>query len=219
MKNNNKGENEGFINVLKGLYAITDERLTPFSDLISCVKKALEGGAKIIQLRDKTKKDEELLPIALSLKELCESYGALFIVNDRVSLAAKSDAHGVHIGKDDGTVKEVRLLLGPKKIIGVSCYNDFNRALVMEQAGADYVAFGSFFPSPTKPTAVKAQIDLLKRAKKELTIPICAIGGITVDNASSLIRSGADMVAVISDLWRSKNITKKARIFSNLFVC
>ncbi len=207
-------------NSLRGLYAITDERLTPYSSIISYVKKALQGGAKIIQLRDKSKSDDELLFVAQAIKELCDSFGAFFIVNDRVDLAISSGADGVHIGKDDESITAARLLLGPEKIIGVSCYNDLERALFMEDAGADYVAFGSFFPSPTKPDAVRATVELLEKAKKELSIPICAIGGITLKNAFSLIRAGADMVAVISDLWRpeDKDIVKRASAFSRLFI-
>jgi len=202
---------------LKGLYAITDERLTPNDSICAQVKECLLGGASIIQLRNKTAPDSELFDIALELKRLCREYGAFFIINDRVRLAREVGADGVHIGKDDTDYKKAREILGQKAIIGVSCYNEIERALEAFKLGADYVAFGSFFPSPTKPEAVKAPMDLLKKAKKELDIPICVIGGITASNVKKLIAYGADMAAVITDLWTAPDIKAKAQEFCKCF--
>lgn len=204
--------------MLKGLYAITDERLTPYEGekIFELVEGALKGGAKILQLRDKETPDEALLPIALELKRLCREYGALFIVNDRLVLAKMAKADGLHIGKED-----VALELAKKEfsqgIIGVSCYGDISRAKKAEALGASYVAFGSFYPSPTKPSSPVIPKELLKEAKRVLQIPICAIGGITLERAKELIALGADMIAVISDLWRAQDIEAKARAYSKLF--
>ena len=202
---------------LKGLYAITDEFLTPYDLILDKVKEALSGGARIVQLRDKTHRDEELISISKKLKDLCEEFDSLFIVNDRVSLAKRVKAHGVHIGRDDTSFEKARKELGDEAIIGVSCYNRLELAKEYEKKGADYVAFGSFFPSPTKPDAVKAEVDLLKKAKTKLNVPVCAIGGITRENAILLVEKGADMVAVISGLWKSNDIKKRAKKISSIF--
>ncbi len=202
---------------LKGLYALTDRVLTPRELLTRKVREALLGGARIIQLRDKASTDEELVPVSLELKDLCEGFGRLFIVNDRVSLAKKVKAHGVHIGKDDISLERAREELGDKAIIGVSCYNSLELAMKYERMGADYVAFGSFFPSPTKPGAVRADTGLLKKARGRLNVPICAIGGINHENAGLLVENGVDMVAVVSALWKSKDIKKGAREISSIF--
>jgi thiamine-phosphate pyrophosphorylase len=203
---------------LKGLYVITDEKLTPYKDnqIFFKVKEALEGGARIVQLRDKTHSDEFLLPYAKELKRLCKEYQALFIINDRVELAYKVDADGVHLGKDDVSI-EVALKILKDKIIGISCYGDLERAKKMEALGASYVAFGSFYPSPTKPEAKRVDKQILVQAKKMLKIPICAIGGITLERAKELITLGADMIAVISDIWKAENIRKRAEGYSKLF--
>ncbi|MGE4295600.1 MAG: thiamine phosphate synthase [Campylobacterales bacterium] len=202
--------------MLKGLYAISDENLTPDGRLLEHAEAVLKGGAKLFQLRHKSGSDEALLPIARELKALCECHNALFIVNDRVELAKNAQAHGLHMGKDDGELKAARAHLGAKTLIGVSCYGDLARARTMQEAGADYVAFGSFFVSPTKPAAAVVAASVLTEAKKRLLIPLCAIGGITLQNAPSLIEAGADMVAVISDLWQN-GATDRARQYAQLF--
>ncbi len=202
---------------LKGLYAITDEKLTPKETMLRQVEAALAGGARIVQLRDKNSDDQELLGLATALRELCHSYNALFLVNDRVNLAREVGADGVHIGKTDTSYPEARRRLGPSAIIGVSCYNELERAVDAAKKGADYVAFGSFFPSPTKPEAVRASIDLIEKAKAKLKVPICCIGGITSENVRELVAKGADMAAVISDLWKSQDVTAKARKYASVF--
>lgn len=203
---------------LSGLYVITDERLTPYEGgkIFELVEKALRGGARIVQLRDKSKREDELVEPSLKLKKLCHNYKALFIINDRVELAREVDADGVHLGKEDEALEEaLKKLKG--KIIGVSCYGDLKRAKRAEELGASYVAFGSFFPSPTKPSAEIVPMEILLQAKRELNIPVCAIGGITLERAESLIRLGADLLAVISDLWLSEDIEERARGYSEFF--
>ncbi len=204
---------------LRGFYAITDPRLTPYEgkEIFKKVESALRGGTKLLQLRDKYHSNEYLIPIATELKALCKDYGAIFIIDDRVELAKICEADGVHLGKDDAPLSHARDFLGKDKIIGASCYSSLEKAIRAEKEGADYVAFGSFFPSPTKPEAPLAPKDILKKAKKILSIPVCAIGGITLEKAGELIDMGADMIAVISDLWNSEDIEKKAREYSALF--
>ncbi len=203
---------------LSGLYIITDEKLTPYenNEILEKVEKALKGGAKIVQLRDKSHSDEFLLPYAKALKKLCKNYGAIFIVNDRVSLSLEANADGVHLGKEDFFIEEVSKIL-KDKIIGVSCYGDLKRAKEMELLGASYVAFGSFFPSPTKPEAKIIDKKIILEAKKILKIPICAIGGITLDKAEELIELSADMIAVISDIWKANNIEERAKKYREIF--
>lgn len=204
--------------MLKGLYVITDEKLTPYENgkIILMVERALKGGAKLVQLRDKSNKDEDLLEIAKDLKNLCKRFGAYFLINDRVNLAYRIEADGVHLGIEDTDLKEVKKIL-KNKIIGVSCYGDLERAVKAELEGATYVSFGSFFPSPTKPNAKVVDKNILVSAKKLLRIPVCAIGGITLEKAKELIELGADLIAVISDIWKAKDIEIQARAYTALF--
>ncbi|MDY0237268.1 MAG: thiamine phosphate synthase [Campylobacterales bacterium] len=198
---------------LKGLYALTDERYTPFLELESKVLELLKAGVKVVQLRDKNSKDEELLEKALNIQQICKKYGAIFIINDRVNLAKEIDADGVHIGIEDESLIKTRELL-PDKIIGVSCYDDLERAILAQNQGASYVAFGSFFPSSTKPDAKKAPLELLKRAKKELKIPICAIGGINETNISLL--KDADLISIVKAVYEPREIKENIKILKEL---
>ncbi|MCV6606715.1 MAG: thiamine phosphate synthase [Campylobacterales bacterium] len=200
---------------LNGLYAITDEKLTPSPTIQNYVKLILMYGVKVIQYRAKKKTVLEHYPDALNIRKLCEHYGATFIIDDRVELAAMVKAHGVHIGKDDASIEDVRKEFDG--LIGVSCYGNLERAKDMEQRGADYVAFGAFYPSCTKPEAPIVSKDILVQAKKELSIPICAIGGITSDNAKELVDAGADMTAVIGDLWGAKDTHQKINSYHRVF--
>ncbi len=202
---------------LSGLYAVTDPVLTPPDRILGCVAKVLDGGARIVQLRDKATADRDLLPVARALRDLCQGRGAVFIVNDRPGLVQDVDADGLHIGRDDIPPDDARRIIGHDKILGVSCYGDLDRAADMERCGADYVAFGSFFPSPTKPAAPVVDPAILFEAKRRLSIPICAIGGITAENAGILVERGADMVAVVSDLWRAPDVEARARSYMRLF--
>lgn len=202
--------------MLHGLYAITDTTLTPAHTLLDQVEQAILGGIKILQLRDKCHTDSELLASALDLKALCSAHGVIFIMNDRLELAQQVDADGIHLGQHDLDFSLVRRSL-PDKIIGVSCYGDLARAEHFQDLGADYVAFGACFKSSTKPLANPIPASLLHEAKQNLHIPICAIGGITLDNASVLVQQGADMLAVINDLWSSPDVFARAKAFSQLF--
>ena len=181
---------------LRGLYALTPD-LDDTALLIAKVAAALEGGATAIQYRNKEATASLRATQAVALARLHAARGALYIVNDDPALAASVGADGVHLGEDDVSITSARELLGPDRIIGVSCYNDFERARAAVEAGADYVAFGSFFPSSTKPAARHADLGLLQRARS-LGVPVVAIGGIDAHNARMLIDSGADAVAVIN---------------------
>lgn len=201
---------------MKGLYVITDEKLTPYEKMLEMVKQALEGGAKFVQLRDKNNSDEFLLEYAVKLRDLCHQYNAYFIVNDRVNLAIKSDADGVHVGEEDENIEKVMEVM-KGKIVGVSCYGSIERAKEMERLGASYVAFGSFYPSPTKPKSRIVPKEIIPQAKRELKIPVCVIGGITVDRAKELVELGADLVAVINDIWTASDIKHRALEYKKLF--
>lgn len=202
--------------MIQGLYAITPE-CAETALLLAQVRAALEGGARLVQYRNKHGDTALRHEQASELLTLCRSYKAPLIINDNLRLAALTDADGVHLGAEDGSVAEARIILGSGKIIGVSCYDSLERARTAEAQGADYVAFGSFFTSATKPAAVPAALDLLHTAKRQLRIPVVAIGGITPANAPLLIEAGADAVAVISALFDAPDITSTARLFSSLF--
>ena len=202
---------------LRGLYAITDERLMTEADFLTKAESALLGGARLIQYRDKSSNIEKRFKQALALKKLCEQNNSLLIINDDIELANTVQADGVHLGKDDTSINQARQLLGEHSIIGVSCYDQLDLAVAAEKAGANYIAFGAFFPSPTKPQARTASLELLKTAKQQLHIPVCGIGGINVDNANTLIEQGADMTAVITDLFASSDIQTTASQIARLF--
>lgn len=200
----------------RGLYAITDQRLCA-RGITSMVQAALEGGAPLIQYRNKTQDHARRRTEASALARLCQEYGALLIVNDDIELAARCGAHGVHLGQDDGAIGSARDRLGPQAIIGVSCYNELGRALAAQAAGANYVAFGRFFPSSSKPEAIQADPDLLRQARSALDLPLVAIGGITPENGGLLIEAGADLLAVIQALFGEPDIGAACRAFRSLF--
>jgi thiamine-phosphate pyrophosphorylase len=184
---------------LRGLYAITPD-LADTDRLVRCVGAALAGGAHAIQYRNKAADPGLSRAQAAALAQVRAARGGLYIVNDDAALAAEVGADGVHLGEDDGGVARARGLLGPARIIGVSCYDRFELAESAVAAGADYVAFGSFFASSVKPHARRADMSLLTRARS-LGVPVVAIGGITAGNAGALFDAGADAVAVISDVF------------------
>lgn len=197
----------------RGLYAITDG---PRPDLLPAVEAVLSGGAAVVQYRDKTADADRRHAEAAALLALCRRFGVPLIVNDDVELAASIGADGVHVGEHDGDIAAARRQLGADAIIGVSCYDSLDRARQLAAAGADYLAFGAFFPSPTKPQARRARPDLLRDAKP-LGLPLVAIGGITPDNAQPLIDAGADFVAVISGVFAATDPSAAARRYANLF--
>jgi len=201
---------------ISGLYAVTpDTADTP--GLLANVEAALSGGARLLQYRNKTASAALRLTQGRALLALCWEYQVPLIINDYLELALALDAHGLHIGGEDGSITEARNRLGPDKILGVSCYGRIDNALAAAGAGATYVAFGGFFPSKVKPGAARTPVELLGEAKRGLKLPIVAIGGITLDNAPALLAAGADSVAVISALFDAPDIRGAARRFSNLF--
>lgn len=202
---------------IHGLYAIADATLPAFQDPGNAVTLALRGGASIIQYRNKGKDTVSRQEEAEALLQICRQYQVPLIINDDILLAAKVGADGVHLGRDDPPVAMARQLLGREAIIGVSCYNQLKRAITAEQAGADYVAFGRCFPSATKPEAVHAPLWLLRKARKRLSLPVVAIGGITPENASQAISAGAHAVAVIGGLFKHSDIEAAARAYGRLF--
>jgi len=201
---------------LRGLYAITPDNIGVDALLVR-VEAALRGGVRIIQYRDKRRSDAQKVEIAQTLRTLCQRFSACFIINDSLALARASDADGVHLGADDGNLAAARMALGPGKLLGASCYADFELARAAVAAGADYVAFGAAYPSPTKPHAFRAPHSLFGRCRDELRVPACAIGGITHGNAPALLKAGADLVAVISDLFEASDIESRALAYQQLF--
>jgi len=201
---------------ISGLYAVTPD-MTDSTVLIGKVEAALRGGASVVQYRSKGGDDSRRQEQAGGIARLCRDCNAIFIVNDSVDLVRAVDADGVHLGRDDVDIAAARAALGSEKLIGVSCYNDMDRARSAQSQGADYVAFGSFFPSATKPLALRAGVDLLRIAASQISLPIVAIGGINEDNAAGLIAAGADAVAVVSALFEAPDIEVQARRFARLF--
>jgi thiamine-phosphate pyrophosphorylase len=200
----------------RGLYAITPDEADT-ARLTALVRAALEGGAATVQYRNKT------APAALrreqtnALVALCRTYSAPLVVNDDLDLALSAGADGVHLGGDDGDLAAARGRLGHERLLGASCYDRLELAVAAAQQGADYIAFGSVFPSPTKPDAVRAALALFGAARRTIGLPLVAIGGITVENAAAVIDAGADAIAVISALFDAPDITARARAFQRLF--
>ena len=203
------------MSALRGLYAVTDG--SPAPALLARVEAAIQGGARLIQYREKSAEPARRVAEAQALCVLCNGHDVSFIVNDDIELAAAVGADGVHLGKDDGEVSAARVRLGPRAIIGVSCYDSLERAVHAAHDGADYVAFGSFFASASKPAAVRAPLSLLQDARTRLNIPVCAIGGITPENGAELVLAGADMLAVIQGLFGAADVNAAARDYAKLF--
>jgi len=196
---------------LRGLYAITPE-LVDTVTLLRCVAQALEGGIAMLQYR---RKGRQHIDEAKTLARMCRDCSVPFIVNDDVDLALEVDADGVHLGRDDGELVAARAKLGGR-LLGASCYDSLATARTAVAAGASYVAFGSVFPSSTKPAAVRAPLNLFREARL-LGVPLVAIGGITLQNAPQLLAAGADCAAVISDLFDAQDIAARARAYGMLF--
>lgn len=197
-----------------GLYALTDPELLPEHVLAERVAAAVRGGARIVQYRDKDADDAARLRRGRAVLDACRAQGALCIINDDVALAAMLGADGVHLGRDDRDPAGARALIGPDRLIGVSCYDRLDLAEAAVAAGADYVAFGSVWPSGTKPGAVRAPLALLTEAARRLPVPVVAIGGITRDNAAATIAAGAHCVAVIRDLFEDPDPHSAALVLS-----
>lgn len=201
---------------LRGLYLITPDDADD-SRLYARVRAALAGGAALLQYRNKALAGARQQAQAAAVLALCRAAGVPMVVNDSVELAHAIGADGVHLGRDDGDVAGARERLGAAAIIGVSCYDEWWRAEAGARAGADYVAFGAMFDSPTKPAAVRAPLALLQRARDELGVAVAAIGGITVANAAALLDAGADLLAVISDVFGAADASARAAAYGALF--
>lgn len=202
---------------LRGLYAVTPD-LADTPALVARVEAAIRGGARAIQYRNKTASAMLRGVQAAALSRACNARDVLFIVNDDVELARAVGAHGVHLGEDDADLAAARAVLGPATMIGVSCYDDAQRARALVAAGADYVAFGSFFPSAVKPAARRADIAVLARAES-LGVPVVAIGGITASNARGLVVAGADALAVISAVFAHDDVSSITRAAAAIAAC
>ncbi len=202
---------------LRGLYVITDPHLIPRDRFVETVEAALRGGATMVQLREKTAPHEEIVRLGRELLAVTHRYGALLIVNDHPAVAREIGADGVHVGREDPPVAEARVLLGPHAVIGASCYGQVARAVAAEQAGADYVAFGTPFPSPTKPKRTDISLGIFQEVKQRVKVPVFAIGGITPANARQVIEAGADGIAVVSAVFAPPDVEAAARALAQLF--
>ena len=202
--------------MIKGLYAITPD-MADTDLLLQKIEAALQGGINILQYRNKAASHKLQTQQARAILPLCRQYNVPLIINDSVKLCLTLGADGVHLGADDGNLREVRARIGDDKIFGASCYNRFDLALIAQQAGTNYVAFGACFASRTKPNAPVASLDLFARAKKELNIPAVAIGGITLQNAAQAIQAGANAVAVINAIFNTNDVKLSSQQFSLLF--
>ncbi|AFJ58784.1 MAG: thiamine-phosphate diphosphorylase [Pseudomonadales bacterium RIFCSPLOWO2_12_60_38] len=202
---------------LRGLYAITDSQLLA-GKFLAYVEAALDGGVTLLQYRDKSSDEARRLREAEKLYELCSRYKTQLIINDDAELAARLGV-GVHLGQTDGPLTSARALLGAKAIIGATCHSQIELAEQAAKEGASYVAFGRFFNSTTKPGAPAATVDMLAQARKRLHLPICVIGGVTLENAEPLVAHGADLLAVVHGLFgadSTQEVTRRARAFNDL---
>ncbi|MEX0731382.1 MAG: thiamine phosphate synthase [Aquisalimonadaceae bacterium] len=202
---------------VRGLYAITDAGASGPEALVARVTPVLAAGARVLQYRDKSSNALRRLREAQALAAACRDYGALFIVNDDIDLAAACGAGGVHLGRDDVSIAEARRRLGNEAMIGVSCYASLERAGQMQEAGADYLAFGAVYPSVTKPHTVRAELALLRQARARFALPLVAIGGITAANARDVVATGVDAVAVIQGVFGASDPALAARHIAALF--
>lgn len=199
-----------------GLYAITAQRYPDSARLVHEVREALEGGAAMIQFRDKSGDQGWRETVGQQLMSVCADFEAPLIINDDIGLAVKIGAAGVHLGEEDEDTGYARSQLGPEGIIGVSCYDSMGRAHEAARSGADYVAFGSVFPSHTKPGAVTCPLEILGKART-LGVPVVAIGGITPENGRAAVDAGADGLAVISAVFDAPSVREAAKAFSNIW--
>ena len=191
------------------IYAISDDILMPENLALEYVREILECGVKFFQFRSKKAVKNEKL--ASEILNLCEKFGANFIVNDDVKFAKKIGAKAVHLGKDDENIKEAFEILGKNAYVGVSCYNDISLAINAVKNGASYVAFGSVFTSPTTPNAPKCGLEVVKEAKQILNLPVCVIGGINETNIGSLSHAKPDLIAIISAIYKNGNIKENIK--------
>jgi len=200
----------------RGIYAVTPEHRSGV-ELAGSVAAAVTNGVRAVQYRDKSPDPARRRRDAAALLAICRPHGVPLIINDDVDLAHATGADGVHLGRDDEGLAAARVRLGEGAIIGISCYDEAERALAAARSGADYVAFGSFFPSVTKPGAVRATTDLVAAVRPRIEVPIVAIGGITADNAPPLLESGVDLLAVVNAIFGAPDVGRAARRLAGLF--
>jgi thiamine-phosphate pyrophosphorylase len=201
---------------LSGLYVITDKKLIERDNFIEIVEKSIKGGARIVQLREKETFYDEIILLAKELLKVTKKYDVPLIINDSPEIARETGADGVHLGGDDTSIDNARSLLGCEAIIGVSCYNQIERGLNAVKSGADYVAFGTPYNTPTKPDREPTSIEILNKAVNLINIPVFAIGGITKDTAKPILETGVDGIAVITSVFGSPDPETAARELANL---
>lgn len=201
---------------LNPIYAITDYANHTHDEIFKRSECLFEAGINLIQYRNKTTNITKSIEIAYDLKQLCKQYNVTFIINDHPDIVEAVDADGIHIGKEDITLSTVRKRF-PNKIIGASCYNDLNLATEAEKNGADYIAFGAFFPTTSKSNTVSASVEIIRQAKSKINIPLVAIGGITPHNAMPLIEANIDYIAAISGLYGHSDPYSAAKNYLSLF--
>jgi thiamine-phosphate pyrophosphorylase len=201
---------------MRGLYLVTPD-WHDTAKLLDITEQALAGGASLVQYRNKAADAALRYEQATQLQALCRRYVRPFIVNDFVKLCVELDADGVHVGAADTPVAAIRSAIGSDKIIGATCYGDLEIARQAWQAGASYVAFGGFYPSPVKKYPVTTSPGIVNQAKAQIALPLAVIGGMTAENARPLLAAGADMVAVISSIYLAKDPLTATRDFVTLF--
>ncbi len=201
---------------MKGLYLVTPD-WDDTDRLIAITEQALNAGTAIVQYRHKTASEALRSEQASALLALCRRHSVPFIINDHLSLCEQLDADGLHVGGTDQPVIEMRARLGAEKIVGASCYGDLQLARDAASAGASYVAFGGFYPSRVKKYEVTTPADIVSRAKREISLPVCVIGGMTPENSRTLVEEGADMVAAISSIYQSEDPSASTSAFIRLF--
>lgn len=202
--------------MLNGLYVITDKKLIKRNSFVETIEMAIKGGARIVQLREKETPDDVVVNLGKAIINVTKRYGVPLIINDSPELAKEIGADGVHLGGEDASIEQSRTLLGSEAIIGVSCYNQIERGINAVRSGADYVAFGTPYNTPTKPDREPTSIEILNQAVKLINIPIFAIGGITKDNVKPILKTGVDGIAVITSVFGSSNPESAARELASL---
>ncbi|WP_089944749.1 thiamine phosphate synthase [Candidatus Entotheonella palauensis] len=217
LKERHPGHNVNRQSLLSGLNVITDQHLMPRDRFVEMVDAAVRNGAKIVQLREKHTPPEEIARLGQSLLSVTRRYGALLLINDDPEIAHAIGADGVHVGREDATVPEARVLLGPDAIIGVTCYGQIERAVAAVQEGADYVAFGTPFPSPTKGTQGKTPLTIYREVKQHVSVPVFAIGGINAGNAQQIRDAGADAISVVSGVFGAPDVGAAAKFLATMF--
>lgn len=199
----------------RGIYAITNSANLSDERLLRITESILSAGVKLLQYRNKDTDRKRVVNLGKEIMHLCNRFEVPLFVNDDPELAIEINAAGVHLGKEDADITEAHTSF-PELLIGVSCYNNMERAIIAEEQGADYVAFGSFFRSATKPDAMIADIDILKKTKTKINIPIVAIGGITPENGQNLLAAGADFLAVISGIYAHPEPYKQVKKYLDI---